>query len=39
MYIEAKSCTKNTFNLKKLTQYDKLLEKKNKKGVLAGVLV
>ena len=39
MYIEAKSCIKNTFNLKKLTQYDKLIEKANKEGVLAGVLV
>lgn len=38
-YLECKSILGNTFPLGNLTQYDKLLEKKNKKGVNAGVII
>ena len=38
-YFEAKSTKENTFNLNKLTQYDKLIEYKNIKGLQAGVLI
>ena len=38
-YLEAKSLHGNTFNLKKLTQYDKLVEKIGTKGVVTGVVI
>ena len=38
-YFEAKETKQNTFNLKKLTQYDVLLKYDNIKGLYPGVLV
>lgn len=38
-YLECKSTEQNTFSLVKLTQYNALLKKKNKKGVNAGVVI
>ena len=38
-YIEVKSHKGNTFPLSCLTQYDKLIRKKNIKGVRAGVIL
>lgn len=38
-YLEVKSKKGNTFPLTNLTQYDKLLTKKNKKGVIAGAVI
>lgn len=38
-YVECKSCIGNTFNLNKLTQYDKLKDKVGIKGVRAGVVL
>lgn len=38
-YLEAKSTLGNTFNLKKLTQADKLKEKQGIPGVNAGVII
>ena len=38
-YLEAKSVRKNTFDLKKLTQYDKLVKKSGIKDAIAGVVI
>lgn len=38
-YIECKTTHGNTFSLSALTQYDKLLERKGRKGVRSGVLL
>lgn len=38
-YIEAKETKENTFNLKKLTQYEALLSYDNVKGLYPGVLI
>jgi len=38
-YLEAKSLKGNTFNLARLTQYDKLCAKSGIKGVCAGVVI
>ena len=38
-YFEAKETKENTFNLKSLKQYEKLLEYKNIPGLYAGVLI
>ena len=38
-YIECKTTNENTFPLAGLTQYDKLLARRNRKGVRAGVLL
>lgn len=38
-YIEAKSLKGNTFNVKKLTQYDKLIKKKDISGSVTGVVI
>ncbi len=39
-YMECKEVAKgNTFNLAKLTQYDKLVEKNHIKGVVSGVVI
>lgn len=38
-YCECKSHTGNTFPIKNLTQYDKLITKKGIKGVKAGVIL
>ena len=38
-YIETKSTNENTFPLAALTQYDKLLERKGRKGVRSGVVL
>lgn len=38
-YLECKTTEQNTFPLGNLTQYEDLLEKKNIKGALAGVVI
>ena len=38
-YIECKTTNENTFPLSGLTQYDKLLERRGRKGVRSGVLL
>lgn len=38
-YLECKSTKQNTFSIQKLTQYDKLIEKKGIKGVNAGAVI
>lgn len=38
-YIECKTTNENTFPLSGLTQYDKLLERRGKKGVRSGVVI
>lgn len=38
-YLECKSTIENTFNFKKLTQYDKLVKKVGIKGVRTGVII
>lgn len=38
-YIEAKETKENTFNLKKLTQYEDLLEYDNIRGLYPGALI
>lgn len=38
-YIECKTTNENTFSLAALTQYEKLLARKGRKGVRAGVIL
>ena len=38
-YIECKTTNENTFPLSGLTQYEKLMERKGRKGVRSGVLL